>query len=272
MDLVQQAGVYAGVGAFIGLLVFLPLYLSQARDIHRLRLWADREPDAVDEAERAAVASARVAQRAAVARATGEAQAAREEVKAAARDAEAIARTPAERVTADRPAATRITRERAALATQPAWRRWVSRGPNARQLMWIVAGVFVLGLGVALVSLQLSGDGDGADSAPEPTVEQGGVVKADVEVAVLNGTAVAGLAAKVGDDVETNGYALGAVTNSEAPAEETFVVFERGHEEEAQTVARDLGVEMVSPIDAETRELADGADVVVIAGEDRARL
>jgi hypothetical protein len=41
MDLVQQAGVYAGVGAFVGLLVFLPLYLSQARDIHRLRLWAD---------------------------------------------------------------------------------------------------------------------------------------------------------------------------------------------------------------------------------------
>ncbi|MGH2962303.1 MAG: LytR C-terminal domain-containing protein, partial [Solirubrobacterales bacterium] len=187
--------------------------------------------------------------------------------------AEAMAtRTPAERVTADRPAATRVTRERAALATQPAWRRWVSRGPNARQLVWIVAGVFVLGLVVALLSLQLSGGGDNVDSAPEPTVEQGGVVKADVEVAVLNGTAVAGLAAKVGDDIETNGYALGAVTNSEVPAEETSVLFERGHEEEAQTVARDLGVETVSPIDSETRDLADGADVVVVAGEDRARL
>jgi hypothetical protein len=273
MDLVQQAGVYAGVGAFVGLLVFLPLYLSQARDIHRLRVWADRDPDAADEAERVAVASARVAQQAAVARATGEAQAAREEVKAAARDAEAMAvRTPAERVTADRPAATRITRERAALAAQPAWRRWLSRGPNARQLVWIVAGVFVVGLGVALVSLQIAGGGDNVGSAPEPTVEQRGVVKGDVEVAVLNGTAVAGLAAKVGDDVETNGYALGAVTNSESPTEETFVVFERGHEEEAHSVARDLGVDMVSPIDSETSALSDGADVVVVAGEDRAQL
>lgn len=273
MDIAQQVGAFVGAGAFVGLLILLPLYMSQARDIHRLRVWADRDPDAADEAERAAVAGARAAQQAAIARATGQAEAAREEVKAAARDAEASAsRTPAERVSADRPAATRITQEREALPTQPAWRRWVSRGPNTRQLVWIVAGVFVLGLGVALVSLQIAGGGEDVGSAPEPTVEERGVVKGDVEVAVLNGTAVAGLAAKVGDDVEANGYALGAVTNSEAPAEKTFVMFERGHEEEAQSVASDLGVDQVSPIDPETSDLADGADVVVVAGEDRAQL
>ena len=101
-----------------------------------------------------------------------------------------------------------VTGERAAIERESAWRRWVSRGPNARQLVWIVAGVFALGLVVAFVSLQIAG-GDDAGSAPEPTVEEGGVVKRDVEVAVLNGTAVAGLAAKVGDDVSTNGYELG---------------------------------------------------------------
>ena len=268
MDLVQQAGTYAGVAAFFGLAFLLPLYMSQSRDVRRLREWSARAPDAVEEAERATVASARAAQQAAVARATGAAEVARAEVRAAAE----MARTPAERVSADRPASARVTGERAAIERKSPWRRRLSRGPNARQLVWIVAGVLALGLVVAFVSLQIAGSGDDAGSAPEPTVEEGGVVKRDVEVAVLNGTAVAGLAAKVGDDVSTNGYELGAVTNSQTPAEETFVMFERGHEEEAQAVANDLGLKDVSPIDSEAASLADGADVVVVAGEDRAQL
>ena len=74
MDLVQQAGTYAGVAAFFGLAFLLPLYMSQSRDIRRLREWSERDPDAVEEAERATVASARAAQQAAVARATGAAE------------------------------------------------------------------------------------------------------------------------------------------------------------------------------------------------------
>jgi hypothetical protein len=272
MELVREVGVYAGAAALVGLAVSLPWFISQARDLRRLRVWSELEPNAAAEAERAALASARVAQQAAVARATGEAEAAREEVRAAAREAAAMARTPAERIAAERPATSRITAEREAVAPEPAWRQWLRRGPDARQLVWIVAGVFGFGLAVALVSLRIAGGGDNVGSAPEPTGEGSAVVKADVEVAVLNGTAVPGLAAKVGDDVEANGYTLGAVTNSESPAEETFVVFERGHEEEAQQVARDLGVEMVSPIDSSTSDVAEGADVVVIAGEDRAQL
>jgi hypothetical protein len=272
VDLAQQVGSYVGVASFVGLAVFLPLFLSQARDIRRLRVWSEREPNAADEAEQAAAASARVAKQAVIARATGEAEAARAEVKAAARDAAAMTRSPAERIAADRPATTRVTGERAAIAAEPAWRRWLSRGPNARQLVWIVVGVFALGLAVALVALQLAGEGDSTESTPEPTVEERGVVKADVEVAVLNATAVPGLAAKVGDDVEANGFTLGAVTNSELPADDSQVLFERGHEEEAQAVADDLGIRSVELIDSETSNLADGADVVVIAGEDRAEL
>jgi hypothetical protein len=271
MDLVEQVGAYAGVAATVGLAIFLPLFVSQARDIRRLRVWSEREPDAVEEAEQAVVARARAAQQAVIARATGEAEAARAEVKAAARDAAAMTQSAAERVAGERSAATRIRAERAA-ARDPAWRRWLRRGPDPGQLVWIVAGVFALGLVVALVSLQFADQGDDVAPAPEPTVEGPGVVKGDVEVAVLNGTAVAGLAAKVGDDVEANGYALGAVTNSETPAPESRVLFERGHEEEAQAVARDLGVDAVEPIDAEASAVAAGADVVVIAGEDRAQL
>jgi hypothetical protein len=271
MGFVEQVGVYAGVGAIFGFALLLPLYVSQARDVRRLREWSEREPNAAAAAEQAAVASARVAQEAAVARATGAAEAVRAEVRAAAEDAAAMAPSPAERIAEDRPASTRVTAERETVAPEPPWRGWLRRGPDARQLVWIVAGVFALGLAVALVSLQIAGGGDETGSVPDPTVEQAGIVKGDVEVAVLNGTAVPGLAAKVGDDVDANGYTLGAVTNSEAPADETFVVFERGHEEEAQSVARDLGVDMVSPTDSATSAVAEGADVVVIAGEDRAQ-
>lgn len=272
MDVVQEAGIYVGAAAFVGLFLFLPLFLSQWRDVRRLRVWSEREPEGPAEAERAALASARAAQQAAIARATGQAEAARAEVRAAARDSAAIARGHAERLAADRPASTRITASQPAVARGSTWRRWVTRGPNPRQLVWIVGGVFALGLAVALIALQLAGTGERREPAPEPTVERAGVVKADVEVAVLNGTAVAGLAAKVGDDVEANGYSLGAVTNSEVPATESMVMFERGSEEEARTVARDLGIGTVEVIDEETSELAQGADVVVIAGQDRAQL
>ena len=271
MDIAQEVGVYVGAASFVGLAIFVPLFLSQSRDIRRLRVWSEREPEAAEHAVEAAIATARVAQQAAVARATGTAETTRAEVRAAAREAAAMSQTPADRIAADRPATTRITAERAALA-QPTWRRWLSGGPNTRQLMWIVGGVFVLGLAVALVSLQIAGGGDDAAEAPAPTVEEAGIVKADVDVAVLNGTAVPGLAAKVGDDVDTSGYALGAVTNSDVPADESMVLFERGHEDEAEAVADDLGIKSVGLIDEDSRALADGADVVVIAGEDRAEL
>jgi hypothetical protein len=59
------------------------------------------------------------------------------------------------------------------------------------------------------------------------------------------------------------------VTNSATPFDKTVVMYERGHEQEAEAVARRLGVERVEVIDRETRELAEGADVAVVAGEDR---
>ena len=53
---------------------------------------------------------------------------------------------------------------------------------------------------------------------------------------------------------------------------ETAVLYADGQKRAAQKVARDLGVDKrsVEPLDGDTRRLSDGADVVVIAGEDRA--
>jgi LytR cell envelope-related transcriptional attenuator len=266
MDIVIKVGQYAGVAAFLCLAFLIPLYLSQSRDVSRLRLWADQEPNAVQDAEGAMVATARAAQQAAVARVTGRAQAQRAEVHAAAQEAVAMERGAAARVAAERPGASRLTAERAALLHEPAWRRFLRRGPNARQLVIIVGVVFALGLGGIAGTLFVLSRGGGE---PAPTT-RAGVVPYKVKVASLNGTAVPGLAQKVADDVEANDYRLGAVTNSPTPANKSYVMFERGHEQEANAVASDLGIGTVRPIDGETRALAEDATVVVVAGEDRA--
>ena len=71
-------------------------------------------------------------------------------------------------------------------------------------------------------------------------------------------------------DIEASGYQVGAITNTEPGIQKTEVLYADGRKPEAQKVARDLGVEQVKPLDRELRDLAAGADVVVIAGEDRA--
>jgi LytR cell envelope-related transcriptional attenuator len=280
VEFLERIGYYVGTAAFLGLALLVPLYLSQSRDVRRLRVWAEHDPQAPAEAEEAAANSVRVAYETAVNQALADAaasRAARRAERAAARG-EPPPSPAAERVAAERPATARevsLPAERVMPAgatvypPESAWRKWLRRGPTTRELLWVMAAAFLLGvLIVGGSQLLLSTGGD--DAAPTTTAGAG-VVKEEVEVAVLNGTAVPGLAARVGDDVEANGYTLGAVTNSEAPAAETVVLYERGHEQEAHVVARDLGVEVVQLIDPESRDLAVGADVVVVAGEDRAQ-
>jgi LytR cell envelope-related transcriptional attenuator len=267
MEIIERIGYYVGTAAFFGLALLIPLYVSQARDIRRLRLWSQHAPDAPAEAEQAASTEVRLAHEAAITQATAQAAAERA-ARRASREAERGV-TPAERVAAERPAGARITSERMAVYREPRWRTWLRRGPNTRELLLVMAGAFLIGVAIVAGSQILLNEGDN----PEVSDTAGGtsIVKEDVEVAVLNGTAVVGLAARVGDDLEANDYTVGAVTNSETPTDETVVLYERGHEEEARVVARDLGVSVVQLIDPESRALAEGADVVVVAGEDRAQ-
>lgn len=45
MEIIQQIGSYAGFAAVVGLAVLAGLYISQARDVKRLREWAGRAPE-----------------------------------------------------------------------------------------------------------------------------------------------------------------------------------------------------------------------------------
>jgi hypothetical protein len=240
----------------------IPLYLSQRRDLQRLREWAEREP------EYAASDFAHSEQR------LDEAETELERVLGATAEPATEVRQPATgetpipaatRVTHERPALERITMERAALAPHPRWRRFVSSATQPRVLVAIGLAALLLGGGAIFVSQQLLSNDEGTGT---PHVAR--VNPADVTVAVLNGTSVNGLAGKVGSDIEASGYTLGAVTNTTPDYKKTVVMYTDKQKPAAQKVAGDIGVEDVSELDRALRDVVGDADVVVIAGEDRA--
>lgn len=249
----------ATVLAVAGYLLLIPLYVSQRRDVQRLRAWRDREP-AHPGADLAA--SEAILDRA-------EAELARLGAGPPPEPAPAAPAPPAtaaSRVTGERPALERVTAERAALAPHPRWRRFVGRATQANALVAIALAALLLGAGAIVVTQDLLSGGDEGEGA-----KGGRVVPSEVTVAVLNGTSVPGLAGKVGDDVEAKGFRLGEITNSEEPAERSLVLYERGHEREARSVGKQIGVDRLEQLDGSSRRLGGGADVVVIAGADRTR-
>ncbi|MFL5868849.1 MAG: LytR C-terminal domain-containing protein, partial [Thermoleophilaceae bacterium] len=164
-----------------------------------------------------------------------------------------------------------------AAAPEP-WFRRVS----PRYLVLLVAGVLISGGGAAFALTQL-----GKSEAPAPKEsrterfqQSGGgsqkkgkspaVIASHVTVSVLNGTTVPGLAAKVGDKVDALGFQLGNVTNnSDQSRNESVVLYAPGHQREAASVARKLGISQREPIDAASQSLAGDAGVVVVAGTDQ---
>jgi len=264
-EIFDSATGFVALGALVAIALLLPLYLSQRRDVQRMRTWMDREPGhpGVDIAASEAILD----------------HAEREleellgpEEAAAAEPAPEPGTTPsapvpaATRVTHERPALERITMERAALAPHPRWRRFVARVTQPRVLIAIGVSALLLGGAAIYASEELLRDG-GEGGGPRA----GAIDRADVTVAVLNGTSVNGLAGNVGSDVEASGYVLGPVSSTTPGVEKTAVLYADGQKRAAQKVARDLGVDKatVEPVDRETRGLAGDADVVVIAGEDR---
>lgn len=244
MDLVLQVGAYAGPAAALGLLLLAPLYLSQRRDVRRLRAWAEHEPERGEQPAPAPVA--------------------------AGPPPEAAGPTPgpvtaAQRVAQERPAPTRITTEEAAVAARGGWRRFLVLGP--RHPLVIAAAALLAGVVVFLGTLELLGDLGGEEGTG------GGLDRSEVEVTVLNATSTAGLADKVADDLSVNEFEIVGTDIADDARSRTTVLFEPGNRREAQAVARTIGVKQrhVDRIERPERAAADGAAVVVIAGEDRAR-
>ena len=221
MDLVEQIGLYMGIGAFLGLSVLALLYFSQARDVRRLRDWAGRAPERTTTAlEQASEGYARQIE-------------------------------------------SRRERARSGLL-----------GPVP--LLAAAGGLLALiAISVLLVANTGGGDSDEAQQGGQRSErgqrgEPAPVVPDNVQVAVLNGTSVPGLAAQIGSDVEAAGFRLGTVTNSESLSATTLVSYRRGRKREGEAVADALGILEIELMGGDTLALVGDADVAVIVGQNRA--
>jgi hypothetical protein len=256
--LLVQAGGAAGLVAIIAMALVLPLYVTQRREVKRLERWRELEPERGDEgAPQVAAATATAAPGTAgfPAQAGGQ--------PAAQRPTGGFM-TPAERVTADRPALSRITAERAAIQSPSFWRRLIARGPRHPLVIALLAVVFAAGL---VAAVWFGSDNFGSD---ESSPSSKGFDRSAVSLVVINASGTAGLADRVADDVAARGF-TDVRTGATGSTDQTVVFFDKGNKREATVVAQKLGVDVVQPLDRDTKALAPDADVVVLAGEDRAR-
>jgi hypothetical protein len=250
---IEQIGAFAGLAAFLGLGVFALLSFAHGRDIRRLRDWAGSAPER--DAERKESTSTIAAQRAEELRALEQSRTA---------EHEAIGKREERRRRRDAGQPELTRRERLSERTAG----FGERLAEPRYLIGIFIVVVVIAVGAGYALLRDSGESDAKGKHGKQAAAK--LQPDEIEVAVLNGTAVPGLAASYGDKVEGKGFKLGAVTNSSSSFVESVVMFKRGHKPEATKVAKQLGIQKLQLMSSEIESVSAGANVTVVVGEDNA--
>jgi hypothetical protein len=253
MHLIERVGSYVGLASFLGLAILALLYFSQARDVRRLREWAGRAPERTTDLERAA-------------------------------QAPATHIPPALPASQHQLPATPFA-ETAARKRKPLRDRIRNvHIPQVRYLALTLAGVLVLG-GAAYGAVELIGSngGDSTSNAQKNGShgkggsmgrDRGHQVNVDpsqVTVAILNGTTVQGLAAKIGEEVRQGGFTLGTIGNAaRIDQSRSQVLYRKGQGSAARAVANRLGIQSIAPVDSVNAEIAGSFDAIVLVGSDRA--
>lgn len=251
---IERIGSFAGLASFLGLAVFALLSFAHGRDIRRLRDWAGSAPER--EQERMEATQNIAAQRAEELREL-------EESRTAEHDAVEQREVRRQRREEGLPELTRGERLQ---------ERFSGFGESLSRpaLLIILFVVFVLVAGGVIYAVTNSGSSDGSTGAQASKQTAKQVKPDEIEVAVLNGTSVTGLAATWGNKIETKGFELGAVTNTNSTFEDSVVMFEPGAKPEAKEVAKRLTIAKVEPMTAEVKEVSNKAKVSVVVGEDNA--
>jgi LytR cell envelope-related transcriptional attenuator len=255
VDLIERVGSYVGLASFLGLAILALLYFSQARDVRRLREWAGRAP------ERTVEGAARATETAPVPPETAPLPAAEHQLPATPFSESAVRKR--------KPIRERVRNIHV---------------PDVRYLGLVALGLVVLG-GAAYGAVQLVGGEDNAGKATSAAKEGRSNPKRDsksdqtrpvnvdpsqVTVAVLNGTTVQGLAAKVGEEVSAGGFTLGTIGNAaKIDQSRSEVLYQKGQAQAARAVANRLGIQATGPVDSVNAEIAGSFDAVVLVGADR---
>jgi len=261
LELIKEIGAFAGLVAFLGLALLAMLSFAQGRDLRRLREWAGSAPER--DAERKDSTSAAAAERAEEMRKL-------EEARNAERQAADLREHRRERREAGLPELTRSERLRERFSRGDGG----SGGGGLRARLGdprYLVGLFVVLVVIAGgVAYAVSQGGDEGSSGKGSKQASHALEPSEIEVTVLNGTAVEGLAGTYGNMVERRGYQLGAVTNSRSSFTESVVMFAPGEGRAAHRVADSLEITRVQPMTSEIASLSAGAPVAVVVGEDNA--
>lgn len=251
---IEKIGAFAGLASFLGLGVFALLLFAHGRDIRRLRDWAGSAPER--EAERMEATQNIAAQRAEELRELEQALTAEHE---AVEDREVRRQRREEGL----PEQTRGERIKG---------RFSGFGESLSRpaLLVVLFVVFILVVGGVAYAVLNNGGSSGSKGAHSGKQAAAKVKPGEIEVAVLNGTSVPGLAATYGDKVEKKGFELGAVTNSSSSFENSVVMFTQGRKPEAKEVAKQLRIKKLEPMSNEVAQVSGEAGVSVIVGEDNA--
>lgn len=246
LNLIKEIGAFAGLASFLGLIFLALLTFTHGRDIRRLREWAGSAPER--DAERKESTSAVAAQRAEELRKL-------EEARTTEHHAAAQREERRRRREAGLPEYTRMERFRDRLS---------GIGERLAEPRWLAAVfvvVVVVGGGVAYAALHGFG---GSSSGNVGKVMKPG----DIEVAVLNGTGVNGLAGNFSAVVERKGFKKGSVGDTSSTYSTSFVMFRRGYKPEAKKVSNRLGIDTLQTMTSDIASISGGAPVSVILGED----
>lgn len=250
--MIEQIGAFAGLAAFLGLAILALLSFTHGRDIRRLREWAGSAPER--DAERKEQTSTIAAQRAEELRALQEARTAEHQAVSSREERR-------QRREEGQPGESRGARLR---------QRFSGLGEVASNPLALVALFLVMVVVVGGGAYLLISGSDSSSNGQDSKQAAAKVKPSEIEVTVLNGTAVPGLAATFGDEVEAKGFKLGAVTNSSASFAESVVMFKRGHKPEARKVAKQLKIAKLQLMSGEIESVSAGAAVAVVVGEDNA--
>ncbi len=250
--MIEQIGAFAGLAAFLGLAILALLSFTHGRDIRRLREWAGSAPER--DAERKEQTSTIAAQRAEELRVLQEARTAEHQAVSSREERR-------QRREEGQPEQSRGERLR---------QRFSGAGEIASNPLALVALFLVLVVVVGGGAYLLVSSSDSGNESANAKQAAAKIKPSEIEVTVLNGTAVPGLAATFGDKVEEKGFELGAVTNSSSSFSDSVVMFKRGHKPEASKVAKQLKIKKVQLMSGEIESVSAGAAVALVVGEDDA--
>ena len=271
-DLLPFTEVTSAIAAVsvLGILLLLPLYLSQRRDVNRLREWMKEDPDfsaadvslserRLDQAERDLAGT--YADRGEPVPGTMEFEAVRAGMVTKGQKPPPEVPLEESLLTSERPALAQVTMERSALEPHPRWRHFAARATQPRWLAGIAIVALVLGVvGIVGVDRILRDGEPGVSAVTEPS---------GIEVAVLNTTTASGVAGRIATQIEDAGFIRGEVGAIERQTDQTLVMYAPDQKRAASRVAAALEGVAVQQIDREVQEAAGTADVVVIVGQDR---